>query len=185
MKKLAMMLALVALIGCAGKKYGATEGPFRAKFMKAYSFSYVGQQWSMPIFFLGVLPEGPIHVEGYLLNNGAKYQQHHSDQEGIRTRMVEVDNKFTAGQFCESAGRPMDRLDPDAFFWGRGSVQDPMDQLSPVPEDAANETVAILFQFYRLRTDGHGKEVPGKMLTEAKTKVRLSCPECTCGGNFR
>jgi len=185
MKKIAMLLALVALISCAGKQYKITEGPFRAKFARPFSFSWTGQPWSMPIFFDGVLPEEAIHVEGYLLNNGARYQQYHSDLPGIRMRMFTVKNTFTHDQYCEAVGQPMDMFDADDQFWNRG--YDPGNEGDPLPRidgAGADGKITILFKFFNFKENRQGKWVRSKLLTDARTVVKLDCPMCSCGGRL-
>ena len=165
MKKLAMMLALAALMGCSGKNYGVTEGPFRAKFARSYSFNHVGSVWEGRMFFDGVLPEKPVHVEGYQLNNGAKYYQHHSDWPDIRSRMFLVKNKFSPANYCEAVGVPLDRFNADTQFWNRGrDLQNDQNRFRSAAEDEANGTVEIYFEFSELRQNGQGEWVPGKIL---------------------
>jgi hypothetical protein len=192
MKKLAALLVLLATLGCAGSvKYGRTEGPFRAKFARIFTWSMVNTPWSLPIFLDGVLPDDPIHIEGYLINNGTEYYQFHKDVPGIRTRTFEVMNKFTVNQYCEAVGRPMDRFDADTEFWNRGQFEDdpsrsrvPTDPIEGI-SDKADGKVEIVFRFYALEEIGHGQWEHGKLLTEAKTKVQLQCYNCECGGRFR
>lgn len=185
MKKLITVLAFLLAWGCAGKKYGVTEGPFRAKFARPFSMQYVNKPWSGSIFFDGVLPTSPIHVEGWLDNNGGEYYQFHADVPEIRSRFQKVTNTFTPTQYCEAIGRPLDRFDAGTQFWNRGNQQDPFDRFAPVPEFAADGTVTVRFEFYGFQKDEHGEYFKGKLLTRAKTVVKLECPQCRCGGMLR
>ncbi len=185
MKKLMMALTLLLLWGCAGKKYGVTEGPFRAKFSRPFHIQYVNKPWKGNIFFDGVLPEGPVHVEGYLDNNGTQYYQFHADMPEIRSRYKNVKNTFTPDQYCEATGRPMDRFSADDQFWNRGLPTDPNDAYLPVQDFAATGQITIRFKFFTLIENRQGDWVRGKILTEAKTVVKLECPMCRCGGNLR
>ena len=185
MKKLMALFALLLLWGCAGKKYGVTEGPFRAKFARPFSIQYVNKAWSAPIFFNGVLPTGPVHVEGYLDNNGTEYYQFHADVPEIRSRMQTVKNTFTPDQYCEAVGRPMDRFSAADRFWNPGRLADPRDMFAPVPEFAADGNVTIRFRFFTFKQNGQGDWVRGKLLTETKTIVKLECPQCICGAKLR
>lgn len=186
MKKIVAALTLLFLLGCAGKKYGVTEGPFRAKFARAFSIQYVNTPWSASVFFDGVLPEGPVHVEGYMDNNGTEYYQYHADVPEIRSRMRTVKNTFTVNQYCEAIGRPMDRFSADDKFWNRRAF--PSDPRETFGEDASGETtgsITIRFKFFTLEQNRQGDWGRGKLLTEAKTVVKLECPQCRCGGQLR
>ena len=186
MKKILMALSLLLLIGCAGRHYKMTEGPFRGRFAKAFSFSHVNKPWTMGILFDGVLPTGPVHVEGYADINGVTYYQLHSDLPYIRARWFTVKNKFTMDQYCEAVGRPMDRFDLDRSFWNRNqSPGDPSRNLQSAAEDAASGEVHIRFQFYEFAHTSTGEWVSGRMILEAKTTVKLECPQCQCGGQLR
>ena len=189
MKKIAAALMLLATLSCAGSvKYGRTEGPMRAKFARILTWSQVNTTWTLPIFLDGILPDDPIHIEGYLVNNGTEYYQFHTDLPGMRTRVFTAVNQFTTNQYCEAVGRPMDRFDAADGFWNRQPFEEDRQFAGDPIEGAdgvADGTVEIVFRFYELEEVGHGQWEHGKLLTEAKTKVRLQCYSCECGGKFR
>lgn len=189
MKKIVAGVMLLAALACAGKQYSATEGPFRAKFARPLSWVQPNQAWSMPIYFQGVLPEGPIHVEGYVKVQFREYLRFHQDQPWFNGRIYVVQNKFTVKEFCEATGKPLDRFDPEQQFWNRGG-EGPVTVMPPIdPEAVADGKVEVKFQFYELLEveepkAGEDEWAPGKLLAEAKTKVQLQCPQCRCGGTY-
>jgi hypothetical protein len=187
MKKALALLALLGLLGCAGRQYTMTEGPFRGQFARPFTIQYVNQPWSMPIFLNGVLPTGPVHIEGYLVNNGAEYYQYHADLPEIRARSFEAQNVFTTDNYCEAIGRPMDRFSADESFWNRGQNRGDTrgDGMLRAPEDVAEGEVIVRFGFYELKQNAQEDWVRGKLLLEVKTRVRLKCPQCMCGGQLR
>lgn len=185
MKKALALLALLSLLGCAGKQYLPTEGPFRGKFLRAFSLVRVGETWQLPIYFQGVLPDGPVHVEGYQDNNGSSYFEYHADIPEMRSRYFRVARSFDERDYCESVGRPLDRFDPSTTFFNRGRNQgDPMSSQMPIPPDAADGSVGIRFVFKQFVQDSQGEWKPGKILSVVKTVVKLSCTKCRCGGQL-
>jgi hypothetical protein len=185
MKKIIAALSLLILMGCAGTNYRVTEGPLRGKFARPFSIQYVNQPWNMPIFLNGELPQHPVHVEGYLINNGTEYYQYHADLPELRARLFEVQNRFTTNQYCEAVGRPLDRFNADEEFMNRhNNPGDPTEKYAPIPQTAATGVVLVVFKFHEFSQDSTGKWKHGKLLMTVKTEVQLECPQCQCGSKL-
>lgn len=162
----------------------------RFKFAKAFSWARVNQPWSVPIFVNGELTDQPLHIEGYIVNNGEKFFRFHSDLPYVKTRYMNVTNVFTASDYCLAVGRPLDRFDSGTEFWGRGVLpEEPESGMFGLPiegaEGVANGEVAVEFIFFELNQIGRQEYKPGKIVGKARTKVQLQCPMCECGGKFR
>ncbi len=182
MKKILTALSLLIVMGCSGKNYSITEGPFRGKFTRSFSITHVNRVWNMPILLSGVLPEGAVHVEGYLDNRYTSYLQMHADLPYIRTRIFNVRNVFTVLEYCEALGQPVDEFGVDATFPNR---QMPRDENS-IERNTQNTDVivTIRFRFLEFFQDIEGKWKPGKFLFQTQTKVELDCPQCRCNNTF-
>lgn len=171
MKKLVAALVLLLLWGCAGKKYGITEGPFRARFVRQFYVQRVNTLWTSNMLFDGVLPEEPVHIEGHIIINGTEYYRYHTDLPQIRSRIQEVKNIFMHTQYCESVGDVN-------FKFLDGLGENGLRGYSAAPPSGA---VTVRFKFYSYKPNRQGDLVRGKLLTQAKTAVKLECPQCTCG----
>lgn len=166
-KSIVTAAALLVAACASAPKYGVTEGPFRAEFKPRVGFHIMdkGKPYEATIMYKGVLPEEPLHIEGYI--NG-KLRFHTDAILRIRTQRVRI--PFSLADYCAVM------YQPQQDFYSRG----PAEQLGLVEQDDAMRdegTANVSFHYYALDVET-GRA--GRLLTRAAGRVKISCSACNC-----